>query len=1198
MPDDWGGIEVDGADDWGGVPLDEERPSLLSRAGMGIANIPGAVSQAYTAMNSGIDRLFGVDRAAVDAAIAERGLRRIPEIPKPFDVPEATTGAEFAADLPGVIGSEVAALAAPGGAIKKGAGLLGLGRTASSAASGLVQGLLSGVRQDGAEAATQGAEFAAGNVLTESLPGPGWLRVGARALMQGAVPAIGQGVRSLASGEDYDTKAALLQGGAQALLGSGIAAQLFRKAPSAAMAPEVIPPTKGYGLMGRQAPELEAPPGQLLLQDATPAPIEQPPARMLLRDRGESGATSLPIVSSAAGGAGGALFGYATGEDDESRAQRAVGYGLLGAGIGALPAAKIGTRLNEASRKLDQRGEMVSGDRSAGESAIRFAQTNFNLGRSNETLRALEKGLGTKSRLLGEVDAAWKPFAPMADAVLADPAAKKVGDTFLDSPGLAGDIAALDASPVPTEYKDALKTLKSAQREGQMILASGEKDLRKRALYGQTMGTFATRAYRIFTDPKAWQKARQSDPAVWQTNKQAVVDQWQNGPLKGMDRADIERSLDSHLAELERGQDPVLSPGESTSKISQSLYTHRRDFKPDDWDFLDNLSRDPNLPAGADSVLAKMAAGKTADPSEQAFLGVLAKSKKLAPDTTTKLRELAAKEILTKEYRSLLGEIDDPMERQFYTLNKIFGSVAQAKTFKEILGTKLPDGRPMAMNYDELRLARGSGKNTDDYRLVEGTGYGALDGKYVPRDAADALKALVDKPAQAAWMTMMARVNSWAKEAVTVLNPGTQIRQALQTPFFLAAARVNPADLPGAWKALRDPKNPLWREMQENRIIGANFAQNDLLKLADGIVLGKKKGLFTKAREKARELYSVPDDFVRASAYISAKKRFGGDIAKAVDFVNQKTMNYGQVANAVKVGRNIPVVSPFVSFTAEMSRLTKNLFGDLSNGSAGDKIHAGAALAMLYAAPLALKSMMEQTTLTADERKEWSAAEGLMPSYQRSAIKIPFGRNKDGSFRFSSLGPWTPAGDLISGVRSALKGDVEAVVSENPIFGFHKSPLASAAIDAISGTHHFTQKKLKGMDRVERVSEAVLPPWLGYESPDKEISFGGFAGKKLFRGFNEQADGTLGTPNTFTGMTETPGTAISSLLGLNIQGVKPASLRQSQRNAAEGELREAQRVLSGVMRRNPSKETAQKARAAFQQKREKILKNYGLTRGG
>lgn len=929
-----------------------------------------------------------------------------------------------------------------------------------------------------------------------------------------------------------------------------------------------------------------------------------------------------PLIRAGVGGAA----GYMIGDTEEERTRNAI----IG-GAGALVGPTVGRKLIGAARTLKPTLEAaarkesgVTGDMSPSllGKAVLGAEKYLNVGRKGETVLAVEKGKGTLSDIQSRVSTVLQKNEGAFREAWSDPAHRAVGEKFLASPGGPADVASLDAASVPQAMKDWLKAARSAKREAQPILAEAEpSNSARRKLIQATQGSWQTNVYQIDADPKSWRLNEALVPKV--------VSEMKAGPLRDFDESTIEANLRQHLNERVKGTDQHLAKG-TGSRIDQTLYEHLMDLTPKQWEFVDAMSADPRMPRGAGSVLSKFFADKSIDPSGQTFMKALAGNKALSDAERQLFREIGEKRVITQNYRDLLGQIKDPAQRELYSLNKLFGNIAQAKTISGIADTALESGAKLAYTADTSgtkvvpsakaweqakadALAKGDRALFDELQgyvqLPDSASLGKLSQAYVPRDVVNALNEIQSTMGSVA--RFFAKANAVTKEVATVWNPSTQIRQAAQTPFFMLAARVSPAQIVNAikqvaadtrvGKAIGSPGSMV-SELHQQHILGANYSEAELnafaKKLASGNTGNPIARGFKAVRGAVQGLYGIPDDLVRAAAYLSHKPRFLIEAAKkgisgpeaekyardaATMFVNDRTMNYGQVAKAVKIARQIPVISPFASYSSEMVRLTKNLLKDVATGSPSDKLWATTALAALYAFPTALASWAKNKFLSPDDQKEWEKTEEMMPQSQRGQLKLVTGKNKKGSFKYVGLNPWMPAGDMVTMIQNATKGDWESFAATQPFFGWQKSPMASAIVDAtIKDEHSFTHQKIDTAGKkIGRFAEAFTP----------SLTPGvGFAGKKLQRAFTRNDDGTRGQVDPRTGNEITPGTALASLAGYNQQVANPTLLRKRVQMEADRKLGDATREMRSILRSGAPSTQKKEAQRKFLARRTEIQK--------
>lgn len=919
---------------------------------------------------------------------------------------------------------------------------------------------------------------------------------------------------------------------------------------------------------------------------------------MRRRSGSEGGFASTPALASIAGGAAGGLYGYATGDDPDDRMNRALKFGALGLAAGASThllgnaggsTRKLFTRAGRNELAREANAPTAGTPKTIEQKAARVLE-QYHGNVSPEVFRAMERAKGKESAVRGMVEERIPEFTAIAQTL--KPADIATGEAFLNSAARPGDIATLNAAAIPDAYRDLLKAAKAAQIEGQRTLLKGESDPKRRLTIASTIGSWATRQYRAIVDPKFV-----TDPAL----EQQVVDQWSQSPeFRGVDRSIVEQELRQHIAELGQRDGTV---GSSNARISDTLFKHRKDFAPDDWSFLDGLSKDPALSPQVRKFLGDMVTSRVVDMGDQAFLRTLAGQKSVYATDAVRLRGLAEREVLTPEYRALLGEITDPLTRQLLSVNKLAGSIKGAEAFNQLSKTTFPDGRKMVYSQTEMSQAMATATPAQleafkDYTILkDNPALGKLAGKMVPRDAADVLGAMFDTKNYGMAVRWGAILNSWMKEAITVLNPSTQIRQFAQIPFFAATARVYPHELPkliGDYARIMRQGGALKKEIVDNHVTSANFAQNDLLEI-EKRVTGEGDGLFAKGRKLARKAYRIPDDLVRGVAYLkhkdlfldeAAKKGMTGDAAnqwaidRTLDLLRDYTMNYSALPKAVNVAKHIPIVSPFISYSYEMARISKNLGRDIATGTPAQKIHATAALAALYALPAGLSMFAKNVFLDKGDREDWDKIQELLPTNQRFGFSMPFGRNKDGTFKSVAINSWLPAADLASVIAAAARGDTEALQAENPVLGSRKSPLVSAALDVANGENYFTHEKIDTpAKQITRGLESIVPPLtpgLGYQA------------KKLFRSFAPNNEGGLGNTSERTGRVDSPATGLLSVAGVSVQYAQPRTLLRRAKADSDDKVGAARSDLRRVILSNAPDDAKEKARQLFKQRTETV----------
>lgn len=945
------------------------------------------------------------------------------------------------------------------------------------------------------------------------------------------------------------------------------------------------------------------------------AEINRRQSKLRLGSTGESGFASGPMVQLAGRGIIGAVGGSTLGDTPEEKARNAaIGAGLL---MGA-PAA--GRLLRDAPQKMRQ---LQAQEARKGGRVASWMGEKFNAGRTAEDLFASER---QKGFIDANVVPVTKARAKVSDDMISalTPAQMDALENYTAKVGANMDTAALDAAGVPKEISALARAAKEAKVSFQREKVGAFSDTapppggvtpsqwqalsaaEKRAIIvNDTVGNYQTRSYLVDLDPTSYAKFRNTP--VYQRDFDETV-KWLKSRNPNTNEAVLRDELERYLTARQNGQD--FGRG-STNRMSESLFIHRKDLSDNEWANLGALASNPAVPAPIQTVLANASNLKQLTPLEQRQIALLAGNKALGQAERDFARKVGERTILPESFRNLMGEVKNPIQKELLTVANLAKSGGAARYINEIANAKTKTGGNFAMSDAEWTAAGGAGRAKELVRLTrsdkEGSpNLGRLADKWVTPDVARRLTEAQNEAGSGLVVQMLKGATSISKQAVTVFNPGTHGRQIAQAPIMMIAGRVTPKGLADTFSAIRkmanDPNNPLWRQLREDHILGANFSNQEIRQQAIDFFKTKSgiRKLGGKTIEGIRKLYGAPDDLVRISAYLSALQKYGGDRRKAIDFVNRFTPNYGQVPQAVAWARNIPVVSPFLSWTSEMVRISKNLAGELLNGeTVKDRIWAATALAGLTGFGSGV-SAIGKRLMSKEDREEFEKSEKLMQSYQRNQAKLPLAgfremigldsKNKAGGQDFLGLQSLTPAGDLVSFAQSLLKGDYDAVMKENPWVGLHKNPVASAMIDAVQGEHHFTGDKLETMgEKARRVAEAFVPPVNPFNLPnvisggaiptsDKLPLLGklppfsglGFEDRKLKR--LSANNGEYTNPNT--GQYDSTPRMLIRNLGFNIQSTNLNNLRRNVGFDTQSKIREARADYSRDVRAGNNQEDA------------------------
>lgn len=408
---------------------------------------------------------------------------------------------------------------------------------------------------------------------------------------------------------------------------------------------------------------------------------------------------------------------------------------------------------------------------------------------------------------------------------------------------------------------------------------------------------------------------------------------------------------------------------------------------------------------------------------------------------------------LPQGIRDLMGEVKDPYKNYVSTFSNLSQITAQQKYLKDIASHLKSKGiastKETLENTAEL-------ENIADSKLGNIFGSGAvkqmdnpLEGLYVTPVYKEAIEQGLElmQPAGELGKFFM-RAKGITQTSQTVLSPVTHGRNVMgNTVLMLANGMLPGTKLSKATQAIM-PKSVTTRLLKKsNKELADTYARYVELGVANsGLAvnlvrrnlsafdsapekwLANAASPLTKANKKVTDLYQAEDDFFKIAHfektldYVKKSKKYGDlPLEQQERVAAQRTRdlmpNYNLVPKAVKSLRGAPV-GDFISFPAEMTRITKNLakytLQDLASGDAtlfaqGAKRAAGITAAGIGGDALVDMSMM----MAGITEKEGDAINNLVPSYEHNQDRIylgPIGEDKRGNMGvdYINLGPIDP----------------------------------------------------------------------------------------------------------------------------------------------------------------------------------------------
>lgn len=1204
-----------------------------ARAGAQATNVPKRAVQSFAGMiQSAGDLLAGGaprEFRNLQAQQQEYGDKdwwyQTREVGKPRGFTDSLTDVAL-----GGIAPELPSLLIPGSAVSKGAKLFGAGR-AAPVVGDIAAGALSGYRDSAGEAGLQATEFGAQGAIGAMLPQR--FRPLLRATAEGGagygIGVAGQALR----GHDPFTVEGQTQAGVMAVLpfaqqagrrlfsrsshtaepvltgdnpppvdspsmGGGIPAdwrlrnrmetpdgryehvfdtpqgeQRFsadRPFGGMASAPDPVPTPDAPGVIPmpeRPMPEYPAKPRRFFEQEpAGPIPMperpmpprpERPPSqpateggelqplRPLRGGGSEGGSIDRTLLHSLAGGGIGATVGYALPGTEEQKRNRAIMMGVGGAAIGGSRRLLRSVRSPEsaAAAKRFMTGEQQSlGEKVVG-GTRRFMERNFKLGRSQNLETAQQQAKAKAGQVEAEVFDAAKAAIPHFRTLTA--AQQDAMDIYLSSDRGAGAQALLRGAGLPKEVEAFVMAAQGGKAELQSIVADALGNSPKGDQMRDTLGTWMYQPHKAYHSPETWAPTQKDIEAL-------VVESRSRPEYKGVGDDTIRADIEAQMREIKnKGWESANIPG---NKISQRLFTEK---------------------------------------------------KKLTP-----------------AFRKFLGEITAPLEREIASITRLSKIAGTSKLISELGTLKDEAGRSFLMSRSEWQrgiddaVASGDVQTANFLRnewetvpddpalgkMAQKGGKG--EGMMAQRQVLDAMG--VGKGHQIAdWQKTVfgwfSKIQRPAKAAFTVLNPATHIHNIAQTPLQAITAGVNPMELFRNLHELGDPRNKHWLKWaKEDGMFDSHLAASELQRgsrdwrsLTDPTLKDKTRN----AWEGLKGVYGKPDQWARGASYVHFLKQGLNKLgmpekqarAYATEMTNRYTQNYGNVAPAVNALRNTPLINPFISYTAEMARIMKNLAQDVltdpmkAKYGVSQRFQAMGKLAALFGAGAVITQIVEGGArmfgLTEEDQERLKNLVPYLPAYMKGKTMAGVGWDeKRGTGSMLNLNPWLPAEDFVTLAKNIASGDLDALAVNNPVIG-GRSPVVSAGVEMATGRDPFTGRESRGYERwVEPVLQNFSPPLAPW----------GHTGQKLLKAFTKNEEGEFGVTDS-QGRRETPGTALLSAAGVSVSQMNQRTLMKRQKDQQQARANEAKARLNKILRTDINTEAKDAARAEYQEERRRIF---------
>lgn len=885
------------------------------------------------------------------------------------------------------------------------------------------------------------------------------------------------------------------------------------------------------------------------------------------QEPGESGG----FLKGALLGAGIAMFGPAVGRaalealtEKKITSPSASGHALRGG---------FSDFIKNFNSKLEERfGATFVGSNLVNDRLLRMLDKGFQISMPKELKEMLIQSKGTGSFLLSQLDDA---LLKMSLRFTPNDVVKGVMNDFLDgTTDKAGFLHQMQShialDPSNQGYANYGITARTVIDGLQTMVRDGITDPKLRSIISDSIGSYLTRSYKIFND-KRW------EPDGLLVRKLANEIHTGNFFGQGVDYHSVETALRQYIREIKTTKGTYAPVNPEGVKINQQVFKERKQLS-DAW---------------------KQFLGEVTDPVQR------------INQTVLRLRPMA-------EAAKFFEKVSDA---DIGGLPQVFDSMASHDTFaKKIDAALLADPENKQLKFQQANLKSYQPVGTEN-------AFGILAGKMVSRGVWDNLKTF-DSSTEitSPFWRAMAKANTAIKLNRTAFNPIGVMRNIFNAGAFAFIGRASPFDLIEAHKIMNNHqhtsyeeilkmgianvdqiKTEFYKEYQNSLGSQYNFGNLDLSKLGLGSID------FDMAERYARrgmrnwlDVYRAPDNLVRIGSYLSAKRRIAQELGlsltdelvkqKASEFTNRYTMNYDSIAPAIKLGRNIPFFNLFLSYTAEMGRIGKNLIEDVIGGK-GDgltqhsRTFAAIPLAALTVLPEILQNQAEDD-LSPKDKADWDKAKTLMPDYQRPRYKMNIQRQPNGQFTYIDFTPWLPHNDYQEMVKAIANKDWSALAAINPVVGTQNTPGVNILVSQILGKDLHTQKAFRDYgDRFASIAKEVLPPntpGIGSESIRYDQSH------------TENAQGSEGTTNMRTGNKLVPSDFwLPYYSALKTGGVNLSVLEKKAQSEAKQEVANEISYANDILQSDAApaikQKQLEKTKAALELIREKFAAQLGVS---
>ncbi len=450
---------------------------------------------------------------------------------------------------------------------------------------------------------------------------------------------------------------------------------------------------------------------------------------------------------------------------------------------------------------------------------------------------------------------------------------------------------------------------------------------------------------------------------------------------------------------------------------------------------------------------------------------------------------------------------------------------------------------------------------------------GDLAGKFVKDDIAGEINEAVRMKAD--WEKILAKTTQlWKIGKVT--NPATMARNFYSSAIladFGGLSPWKPSGVKSYGTAVRaflgkDPAAAALREEAKRvGLYNASYNQGELESLASGYIASKEENPILRMLEGVKRsidktgagtAYGSIDTFYKTALFVHGRQELKMSAAEAGRYARKYGIDYGDISPAVRLMREIPLGSPFITFASKAIPLTIET-------AVKHPIRFWKWPAIAYG----LNELSYRQFGAERDQVEKTAQMGHLNSPRYIALP---GKAADGRYQFLDLGYVLPFGDLIEAYDKYAGGGGDANISFEPLGGplqpfvelaFNKSLFTGKPI--YNQTDSYPEAGAKVADYL---GKSLLPNWA---PPVPGTGFrGGYTTEAFRKAIKPDAQliGEAPIPSAdYFGRQRTLGATIASkLLGIDVKNVSVQDMQRVGVLELQKQLDELGRSMAAIAR--------------------------------